>query len=66
MAEQGTQRNRDAVLVARLKSCPREIAVSGSSKRTWPASHSCIGLDRVPAGYRAMNERQALKVMIRP
>jgi len=25
-----------------------------------------IGLDQVPAGYRAMNERQALKVMIRP
>ena len=25
-----------------------------------------IGLDQVPAGYRAMNERQALKVMNRP
>jgi len=25
-----------------------------------------IGLDEVPDGYRAMNERQALKVMIRP
>ena len=25
-----------------------------------------IGLDQVPAGYRAMNERQALKVMVRP
>jgi threonine dehydrogenase-like Zn-dependent dehydrogenase len=25
-----------------------------------------VGLDGVPDGYRAMNERQALKVMIRP
>jgi threonine dehydrogenase-like Zn-dependent dehydrogenase len=25
-----------------------------------------IGLDQVPAGYRAMNERQALKVLIKP
>lgn len=25
-----------------------------------------VGLDSVPNGYRAMNEREALKVMIRP
>ncbi|HYZ21808.1 MAG TPA: hypothetical protein VE690_06580 [Rhodopila sp.] len=25
-----------------------------------------VGLDGVPDGYRAMNERQALKVMIQP
>ncbi len=25
-----------------------------------------IGLDGVPDGYRAMNEREALKVMVRP
>lgn len=25
-----------------------------------------VGLDGVPAGYRAMNEREALKVMVRP
>ena len=25
-----------------------------------------VGLDGVPDGYRAMNEREALKVMIRP
>jgi len=25
-----------------------------------------IGLDQVPSGYRAMNERQALKVMVKP
>lgn len=25
-----------------------------------------IGLDEVPDGYRAMNEREAIKVMVRP
>jgi hypothetical protein len=25
-----------------------------------------VGLDGVPDGYRAMNDRQALKVMVRP
>jgi hypothetical protein len=25
-----------------------------------------IGLDEVPAGYRAMNERESIKVMVRP
>ena len=25
-----------------------------------------IGLDEVPDGYRAMNEREAMKVMIKP
>jgi threonine dehydrogenase-like Zn-dependent dehydrogenase len=25
-----------------------------------------IGLDEVPAGYRAMNEREAIKVMVQP
>ena len=25
-----------------------------------------VGLDGVPEGYRAMNEREALKVMVRP
>ena len=25
-----------------------------------------IGLDQVPDGYRAMNERKALKVMVKP
>jgi threonine dehydrogenase-like Zn-dependent dehydrogenase len=25
-----------------------------------------VGLDGVPDGYRAMNEREALKVMVRP
>jgi threonine dehydrogenase-like Zn-dependent dehydrogenase len=25
-----------------------------------------VGLDRVPEGYRAMNERKALKVMVKP
>jgi threonine dehydrogenase-like Zn-dependent dehydrogenase len=25
-----------------------------------------ISLDEVPAGYRAMNERQAIKVMVKP
>ena len=25
-----------------------------------------IGLDEVPEGYRAMNERQAIKVMVKP
>ena len=25
-----------------------------------------IGLDEVPDGYRAMNERQAIKVMVKP
>lgn len=25
-----------------------------------------VGLDEVPDGYRAMNEREALKVLIRP
>ena len=25
-----------------------------------------IGLDEVPDGYRAMNEREAIKVMIKP
>jgi threonine dehydrogenase-like Zn-dependent dehydrogenase len=25
-----------------------------------------VGLDEVPDGYRAMNDREALKVMIRP
>ena len=25
-----------------------------------------IGLDEVPEGYRAMNEREAIKVMVKP
>jgi threonine dehydrogenase-like Zn-dependent dehydrogenase len=25
-----------------------------------------IGLDQVPDGYRAMNDRKAIKVMVRP
>ena len=25
-----------------------------------------IGLDEVPEGYRAMNDREALKVLVRP
>jgi threonine dehydrogenase-like Zn-dependent dehydrogenase len=25
-----------------------------------------VGLDDVPAGYRAMNDREALKVMVKP
>jgi hypothetical protein len=25
-----------------------------------------LGLEEVPEGYRAMNEREALKVMVRP
>lgn len=25
-----------------------------------------IGLDKVPDGYRAMNEREAIKVMVKP
>jgi threonine dehydrogenase-like Zn-dependent dehydrogenase len=25
-----------------------------------------IGLDEVPAGYRAMNERESIKVMVKP
>ena len=46
------------------RSCCRTCSRAGSS----PAGSSTgsIGLDGVPDGYRAMNERESIKVMVKP
>ena len=34
--------------------------------RARPGLRPAVGLDEVPDGYRAMNEREAIKVMVKP